>query len=292
MGRKRQRNRSDAVKARPKQTDDHRVDVTTLKSAVSALVANAVAFETKRNEKLIQAGENVEHLLEPEGFLHLVVTFKFPPLKPKLRPLPIALKHSLWKEGQTEVCLIVKDPQRLVKDYLAQHGNGGVTRVLGVEKIRKRYGTHEGRREFSTMYDVFLVDNRVAPMMPNLLGNAFLQAKLMPLAVDMRKDVVASIQRTLKSTPFSPRQGTCTSLKVGRLDCSAEQLVENILMAVDGIARRCEGGWKNIQSLSLKTCRSPAVQIYLSLPGGNTVAEKSAPDNEVQTAKKAKVDAK
>ncbi|KAI0560243.1 ribosomal protein L1 [Gracilaria domingensis] len=114
----------------------------------------------------------------------------------------------------------------------------------------------------------------------------------MPLAVDMRKDVVVSIQRILKSTPFSPRQGTCTSVKVGRLDFCQEQLVESVMMAVDGIARRCEDGWKSIQSLSLKTCRSLAVQIYLSLPGENVVAGKSMTDNDVQTVKKAKVDAK
>ncbi|CAN8074083.1 unnamed protein product [Agarophyton chilense] len=262
---KRRRQQQNAVKN--VETSSKRIPLATLESAVSVLLRDAVQFETKRNETLIKAGENVDDLLRPDGDFHLVVTFKFPPVKSKLRPVPIALKHSLWKEGEHEVCLFVKDPQRLVKDYLAQHGNGGVTRVLGVEKLRKRYGTHEARRELSTMYDVFLVDQRVAPMMPNLLGNAFLQKRSMPLAVDMKKDVVAAIRRTLTSTSFAPRQGTCTNVKIGRLDFEEEQLVDNALLAVDGIVRRCGGGWDDIQSFSLKTSRSPAIQIYLSLPG-------------------------
>ncbi|PXF45898.1 Ribosomal L1 domain-containing protein 1 [Gracilariopsis chorda] len=241
----------------------------TLTSAVSALFKDASAFEKKRREKmLLKEDEEGDTVLDNDsGDFHLVITFKIAPLKEKLRPVAIRLKHSLWKEGEHEVCLFVKDPQRKVKDYLAEHGSGGVSRVLGVDKLRKRYGTHEGRRELCTMFDVFLVDQRVAPMMPNLLGKSFIEAKMVPLAVNMRKNVVEAIRKTLASTPFAPRQGTCTSVKIGRLGFTEQEIVENCLMAAEGVAERCEGGWKNVQSLGLKTSQSPTIQIYLSLPG-------------------------
>lgn len=162
--------------------------------------------------------------------------------------------------------MFVKDPQDLVKDYLEEHGNGGVTEVMGVERLRKEYGTHEGRRELLNMYDLFLVDNRVSPMMPGLLGNAFLAAKKMPLQVDMRKDVVKQIRKAISSTALNLRQGTSTTLRVGRIDFTAEQIVENLVMAVDGVVRRLSGGWHDIQSLNLKTSKSLALPIYLTLP--------------------------
>lgn len=173
------------------------------------------------------------------------------------------------------MCLFVKDPQRLVKDYLAENGNGGVTRVLGIEKLRKEYKTHEGRRELLNQYDHFLVDARVAPMMPNLLGNAFLKAKKMPLAVRMDKDVVRAIERCLGSTSFTPRQGTSCSIRVARGDWAENEVVENVLAVVDGVIQKLRRGWSDVQSVNLKTNKSPALPIYVSLPGinGNKTTE-------------------
>lgn len=179
------------------------------------------------------------------------------------------MKHPLFVEGEDEVCLFVKDPQRLVKEYLAEHGSGGVTRVMGIEKLRKRYKTHEGRRELFQMYDYFLVDNRVAPMMPRLLGSTFIASKKMPLVVNMRKDVVASIKRALSATSFCPKQGTCTSVHVARTHFSSNQIVENVLAAVDAILSKLPTAWKNIQSLNIKTNKSPALPIFLAMPSSH-----------------------
>lgn len=160
----------------------------------------------------------------------------------------------------------MKDPQRQIKDYLATHGSGGVTRVLGVEKLRKRYHTHEGRRELLSLYDVFLVDKRVAPMMPSLLGNAFLKAKKMPLSVDMRHDVVEQIKRALNGTPLLIRQGTSLNLRIGRVEFGVEKLVENVCMAMEGVVTKIEGGWHDIQSVNVKTRKSPALPVFVTLP--------------------------
>lgn len=153
-----------------------------------------------------------------------------------------------------------------MKDYLERYGNGGVTRVLGVEKLRKRYGTYEGRRELLSQFDRFLVDARVAPMMQRLLGKAFVDGKHMPLSVDMRHDVVATIRRALDSTAFCPRRGTCCSIRVARVDFPAEHVVENICTVLEKVVPRLECGWDSIQSINVKTTRSPALPVYFTLP--------------------------
>lgn len=175
------------------------------------------------------------------------------------------MEHSLATEDD-DVILFVKDPQRAVKDYLERHGNGGVTRVLGIEKLRKRYGTHEGRRELLHQYDRFLVDARVAPMMQRLLGKSFVEGKHMPLTVDMHHNVTASIERTLHSTAFCPRRGTCCSIVVGRSNFTTEQIVENVHAVLEKVVPRFEGGWKNIQTVNMKTGKSPALPVYIALP--------------------------
>lgn len=164
------------------------------------------------------------------------------------------------------MCFIVKDPEEAVKGYLEAQDTTGISEVMGVQRLRKEYSTHEGRRELLNMYDLFLVDNRVSPMMPGLLGNAFLDAKKMPLQVDMRKNVVKGIEKAISSTALNLRQGTSTTVRVGRTDFTVDQVVDNLVMAVDGVVRRLPGGWRDIQSLNIKSNKSPALPIFLALP--------------------------
>lgn len=200
------------------------------------------------------------------------------------------LKHSLFVEGDDEVILFVCSPQRAVKDYLDKHGSGGVTRVMELSKLKKRFGTHEARRHLMRSYDYFLVDSRISPMMPNLLGTAFVSSKRMPMAVNMSRDVVAGIKRALASTAFCPRMGTSCSVKVGRFTgFSEQQVTENIETVLGGIVGKLEGGWSSIQSIHLKSNRSPGLPLYNSLPTVLNDKRERAEGADEQPSKKRKV---
>lgn len=172
------------------------------------------------------------------------------------------MKHSLYNAGEAEVCFFVKDPQRLMKDHLDANGHGGVTRVMGVDKLRKRYSTYEGRNELADEYDLFLVDNRVAPMMPTLLGKVFMNKKKMPLAVDVRRDVVSSIQKMMSGTSLLLRQGSCLNVRIGRMGFEVDELVENVEIAMQAVVKKIDGGWLGVQAVSVKSDKSPALPIY------------------------------
>lgn len=176
------------------------------------------------------------------------------------------LKNSLYNITDTDVCFFVKDPEDDVKDYLERHDDKFVKEVMGTHRLRKEYGTHEGRRELARQYDLFLVDNRVSPMMPKLLGNTFLQARKMPLQVDIRSGNLNGISKALRSTAFTLRQGTSSTLRVGKIDLTLDQNVENVHMAVDGVVKRLPGGWDDVQSLIIKTNKSPALPVFSALP--------------------------
>lgn len=196
------------------------------------------------------------------------------------------LKHSLFLEEEDDVILFVKDPEELVEEYLEQNGNGGVTKVMGVSALSKGYKTHEGRRELLGQYDHFLVDNRVAPMMVNLLGEPFITAKKMPLGVKMNKGVVNAIKKALSSTSLCPRQGTSTSIRVAKIDFEEEMIVENIIVAVEAVMKRTPGGWGNVQGLCIKTNKSPALPIYVTLAkqsGGKRPKQGEKADNKEES---------
>jgi hypothetical protein len=73
------------------------------------------------------------------------------------------------------VCLFVKDHSgeghKEAKKRLSKfEKNGGVAKVIGISKLRTKYESFEAKRQLCALYDLFLADDRVLPMLPKLIG--------------------------------------------------------------------------------------------------------------------------
>lgn len=154
-----------------------------------------------------------------------------------------------------------------MKDHLNVHGSGGVTRIMDIGKLYKRHKTFEAKRELLTQYDHFLVDVRIAPKVPQILGKPFIEAKRLPLPVNTNRHIVNGIKRALASTAYCPRRGSSCSVRVGLGDFSADMIVDNVFEVLNGVMPKIQGGWAGIQALALKTDKSPALPIFSALPG-------------------------
>lgn len=85
--------------------------------------------------------------------------------------------HPLVDPRTSSICLITKDPQREYKDLLEKHSIKFISRVVGVEKLKGKFKPFEARRLLLKENGLFLADERVIPLLPGLLGNAFFKAK-------------------------------------------------------------------------------------------------------------------
>lgn len=107
--------------------------------------------------------------------ISLVLGMKeFPKIK-RTKPHQIAIPHSLHSES--EICIIVKDPQKALKERLEADPIDGVVKVIGLTKLRDNYKTFEAKRNLCDSYDLFMVDRRVLPMLPKLIGKSFFVKK-------------------------------------------------------------------------------------------------------------------
>ena len=58
----------------------------------------------------------------------------------------------------------------------------------------------------------------------------------------------------------------CSAVPVGKVSLPAEGLVENVCLAMRGVIHYIPRGWKNIQSVHIKSVDSIALPIFNSLP--------------------------
>ncbi|KAL3664448.1 hypothetical protein V7S43_010769 [Phytophthora oleae] len=205
-------------------------------------------------------------LVEDVDYVSCILTRKLVPAKASLKPIPITLPHALYDES-AEICLFVKDEdKKRIKEALAADPVQGVTKVMTVKTLRKKFSRFEDKRALAAAYDTFLADDRVIPYLKGPLGTKFFVKKKQPIAVRVsRKSVANSVRLAARRTAFHVSAGVCNNVKVARLDMTPEQIVENVMVAMNNCASLVPKGWNGVQSISVKLADSVALPVYNAL---------------------------
>ncbi|KAK9924084.1 hypothetical protein M0R45_032472 [Rubus argutus] len=238
-----------------------KVNPSTARNAVNALLK-------WRNSK---SETRKPDLLDSDELVYLVATLKKVPPKGRVNaykiPLPTPLHSQL-----TEFCLIYDDrpKSKLTKDQIQKKikaDNLPVAKILKFSKLKSDYKAFESKRKLLNSYDMFLADKQIVPLLPRLLGKQFFKKKKIPVPVDLlHKNWKEQIDRVCGSALLFLSTGTCSVVRVAKTSMSAEEIVENVVSAVNGIVEIVPGNWGGVRSLHLKLLESIALPVYQTLP--------------------------
>ncbi|KAF8110691.1 hypothetical protein N665_0079s0010 [Sinapis alba] len=241
-----------------------RVSPKTVNDAVTSLLK-------WRNEK---SKTEKPQLLEQDEFVYLNVTLNKIPQTNRTNAHRIRLPHPLinTEEESPELCLIIDDRPKsgLTKEDAMkkiESENIPITKVLKLSKLKTDYKAFEAKRKLFDSYDMFFADRRVIPMLPRLIGKKFFVQKKIPLPVDLKhKNWKQQIEKGCGSAMFFVRTGTCSVVKVGKLSMESDEIVENVMVTLNGVIEILPSQWKYVRSLHLKLSESVSLPIYQSVP--------------------------
>ncbi|KAJ0398697.1 hypothetical protein ATCC90586_003188 [Pythium insidiosum] len=209
-----------------------------------------------------------KQLVTQTEYISCIITRKAIPSKGSLKPIQIDIPHSLWGgENDAEMCLFVKDTDKdRIKKALAEDPVPGLSKVMSVKKLRKNFSQFDDKRTLAGAYDMFLADDRILPYLKTPLGTKFFVKKKQPVAVRVsRKDVSNAIRAVFHRTTMHTSTGPCTNVRVAHFGMSVDEIVENIVVAMNNCAAHVIKGWHGVQSISIKTADSLALPIYNAL---------------------------
>lgn len=250
--------------------------------------------------------------------------------KNRLKPGKISVPHSLNSSPSLRICLITADPQRAVKDVVAdpsfpQSLSSRIDKIIGYSKLKAKYQSFESRRQLLAEHDVFLADDRIIMRLVSTLGKTFYQSSKRPIPIriggiekvdgkKVKKDpkkksdkteavasvaspsiVAKEIERTLNCAPVQLAPATTAAIRVGSANFSPEQLAENVTAVVTGLTDKfVTKGWRNIKAIHIKGANTMALPIWLSSElwvDENDIVEDAAED-ETKAIKGAEGDKK
>ncbi|EPQ28934.1 uncharacterized protein PFL1_03734 [Pseudozyma flocculosa PF-1] len=271
-----------------------KVDPAQALKAFKALAAHADKLAKQREDDA--NAKNVLPLDGPQGDLRdrnntvfLQVAVKQLNPEAKVKPVRVPVPNAVHRPGQVSVCLLVKDPQREYKDLLTKEKITSVARVVGVTKLKGKFKPFEARRDLVKDHDLFLVDQRIVPLVPKICGKVFFDAKKNPITVDVvrTRHLKEELESAISSTYFLQNKGSTSSIKLGYLSShTPEQLQENLVAAVPAVISKIPGGWNNIQNIEVKTGSSASLPIWNCSLGMKRVVPAAAEGEEDKKKKK------
>ncbi|CAH8310446.1 unnamed protein product [Eruca vesicaria subsp. sativa] len=213
-------------------------------------------------------------LLEQDEFIYLIVTLKKIPQTNRTKPHRILLPNPLinTQEDSPELCLIIDDRPKsgLTKKDAREKiesDNIPITKILKLSKLKSDYKAFEAKRKLCDSYEMFFADRRVIPLLPRLIGKKFFASKKIPAAVDLKhRNWKEQVEKACGSAMFFVRTGTCSVVKVGKLGMERDEVVENVMVTLNGVVEVLPGKWKYVRSLHLKLSESLALPVYQSVP--------------------------
>lgn len=213
-----------------------------------------------------------------------------------LKPSKVTIPHSLNTSTTTTICLITADPQKTYKELVKSPGfpsalASRITRVVGIDKLRKKHSQFEALRKLYSEHDIFLADDRVIIHMPKILGSVFYKTTAKrPIPVSIQEEpakvegkrvareqgegrrgpakpqhVAAQIEKALSSAVVFLNPSTHTAVKIGYSSWNAQRLSENVEAAAgDLIEKYVPKKWRGVRALHVKGPSTAALPIWLA----------------------------
>lgn len=267
---------------------------------VQAEVSKIREHSEKKN-LLAKDGSDSEEDEENAQPIWLHITTKtFTEDKRRLKPVKIQVPHSLRRDENLTICLITTDPQRAVKNVVADAAFPStlatrITRIIGLSKLQARYKSFEQRRQLLSEHDIFLADDRIITRLPKALGKVFYKGTAKrPIPVDLApssssknespkppttktskdernaevgspQQVAREIEKALSCVPVNLTSGHNIAVRAALHTFTADQVRENVTAVANGVIDRLVvSGWRNVKSLHIKTSDSIAIPIWLA----------------------------
>jgi ribosome biogenesis protein UTP30 len=258
-------------------------------------VAKAVDSLLKWRKSKLQT-EKPKLFDEDEEFVYLILTLKKIPHNSRVNPHKIPIPHSLLSSS-SEQCLIVDDrankQARLTKDEAQkkiQSESIPISKVLKLSKLASDYRPFEAKRKLCNSYDLFFADKTIVPLLPRLLGKQFFKKRKLPVSVDLKKmNWKEQIEKACCSALLFLRTGTCSVIKVAKLSMERDEIVENVVAAMEGVVEVFPKKWAVVRSFHVKLLESLALPVYQAVPDVKLKIE-GVKDLEAALAKEEKKD--
>jgi large subunit ribosomal protein L10Ae len=156
---------------------------------------------------------------------------------------------------------------------------------MSADDLKKLNKNKKLIKKLARKYDAFVASEALIKQIPRLLGPGLSKGKLknqaypwwlwhpmtnasnylagkFPTPVSHADDLTGKINEVKSTIKFQLKKVLCMGVAVGNVGMTQEQLVANIMLAINYLVSLLKKGWQNVGSLTIKATMSPPKRLY------------------------------
>jgi large subunit ribosomal protein L10Ae len=139
--------------------------------------------------------------------------------------------------------------------------HGGVD-AMSADDLKKLNKNKKLIKKLARKYSAFIASDSLIKQIPRILGPGLSKAGKFPTPVGHGDDLSSKINEVKSTIKFQLKKVLCMGVAVGNVGMNQEQLVANIMLAINYLVSLLKKGWQNVGSLTIKASMSPPRRLY------------------------------
>lgn len=117
-------------------------------------------------------------------------------------------------------------------------------------------------KKLARKYDAFIASDALIKQIPRLLGPGLSKAGKFPTPVSHADDLSQKVAEVKSTIKFQLKKVLCMGVAVGHVGMTEDELIGNIMLAINYLVSLLKKGWQNVGSLTIKASMSKPKRLY------------------------------
>ncbi|WFC94933.1 60S ribosomal protein L10A [Malassezia brasiliensis] len=133
---------------------------------------------------------------------------------------------------------------------------------MTVEDLKKLNKNKKLVKKLAKKYDAFLASEALIKQIPRLLGPGLSKAGKFPSPVSHSDDLEKRVNEIKATIKFQLKKVLCLGVAIGHVQMTEDQLVSNIMLAVNFLISLLKKNWQNVKSLHIKSTMGKPQRLF------------------------------
>jgi len=134
--------------------------------------------------------------------------------------------------------------------------------AMSADDLKKLNKNKKLIKKLARKHDAFVASEVLIKQIPRLLGPGLSKAGKFPTPVSHNEDLESKVTDVKSTIKFQLKKVLCLGVAVGNVSMTEDELVANIMLAINYLVSLLKKGWQNVGSLTIKSTMSPPKRVY------------------------------
>ncbi|KMU78884.1 60S ribosomal protein L10a [Coccidioides immitis RMSCC 3703] len=134
--------------------------------------------------------------------------------------------------------------------------------AMSADDLKKLNKNKKLIKKLARKYDAFVASDSLIKQIPRLLGPGLSKAGKFPTPISHNEDLAGKINDVKSTIKFQLKKVLCMGVAVGNVGMTEDELISNIMLAINYLVSLLKKGWQNVGSLTIKATMSPPKRLY------------------------------